>query len=984
VSAVGFNQREVGVYFVRKDYDAGSPNTLFIGQMSSGDPGLIASGKHVELADDQYITIIHDFPVTADFPRIQWDGTSGTFFKRYDLAYATQNETAVPAPVNMGPHQAGWIDSGTGVLASAWTASVTGWLATDAVSSYAWSIASTNGGSASVSAGSVITSAVTWDLSPGHYWVELTVTLNSGAVMTGHRSVWAFGDDGVDEYYPVDILPPSADTRDRNGRRMAIETVDKISTTDIPEGTLCLYFEDASWGGSDVPEATRQCVGFPVNLSGNVMAGFSPASFEMVTPLHQKALKAFSQQLTVAADPANWQEAVAEICHLPFYVFYILLWHAQGLLQLFDYVYPDWMTDTPAPFVSQPGTLGNQVNEQAKRLHAWVGMQSDGTVTLAEDYDYMTAARQASEAVRMTLTESLLADVGNGQVANPARDIAPRVSDATVYGFAYTNGQANQASAHIAIGPGKSVGYGGSSSAKLEGLLLDTSDPQTDANRRAGVLYARENNPFPDIPLNTGVNMDVFEPARGDLVQVNVADTYWPFGAFNETTLVNKVSVTHLENGVKAVRLNVGMAVAGVVGEELPVPSTGNETPLPPLPGWNDDGLPIVDFFPPPWSSPPPETVIPRLGGAIAWTNKDILYCENIYVDNPVWTKVYTSKGVNSANHYLTALIRLDSPGLTTPGGAIYCWIIEGDDDAGSPVGEVGYWLNLDLLGNGNFIQYSTERDARTIIPDWQDYTRALVFDWVNDSRGGSVDSFVDLIEGTTVTEAYEFSYGAIRANGIDTLNFYPGFFVGVDINDIVYADAWTGGSTALFDWSGVGGKPVNTDVEMLRVPYRRWLDNALNNVLSGIDVAIAYKPDANGRLLLATVDISTPTAPSVVTYADRTPNIGGTLYVPDHGASEFGLDQRGGNSNDMVAACIEAGGSARLQVVSHNAGQNWTSIGSDDVYHCQWTGADSFWFAGTDGLFQYANDGAVKYNRTGNFFDVSDGTYVAGFKLIA
>jgi hypothetical protein len=79
-----------------------------------------------------------------------------------------------------------------------------------------------------------------------------------------------------------------------------------------------------------------------------------------------------------------------------------------------------------------------------------------------------------------------------------------------------------------------------------------------------------------------------------------------------------------------------------------------------------------------------------------------------------VWTKVYTSKGVNSANHYLTALIRLDSPGLSTPGGAIYCWIVEGDDDAGSPVGEVGYWLNLDLLGNGNFIQLEVTQLSET------------------------------------------------------------------------------------------------------------------------------------------------------------------------------------------------------------------------------------------------------------------------------
>jgi hypothetical protein len=85
-----------------------------------------------------------------------------------------------------------------------------------------------------------------------------------------------------------------------------------------------------------------------------------------------------------------------------------------------------------------------------------------------------------------------------------------------------------------------------------------------------------------------------------------------------------------------------------------------------------------------------------------------------------------------------------------------------------------------------------------------------------------------------------------------------------------------------------------------------------------------------------------------------------------------------------MVAACFEAGGTAAAQVVTSDAGQSWSTIGSDNVYGAKWTGKSSFWFYGVDGIFQYEESGQRKADRTGNFFDVSGGSYVAGLELIA
>src|SRR5690606_21717090 len=118
-----------------------------------------------------------------------------------------------------------------------------------------------------------------------------------------------------------------------------------------------------------------------------------------------QGLRAFSQQLTIASSPANWQEIPSDLAHLPFAVFYLLYWHSR-ILHLFDAYFGAYSAWQKQSWVVQPGNLVAQVTELCSRLNAWLGQSSNGTLYLRRDPLLMSQSHRNALNIRATLTET--------------------------------------------------------------------------------------------------------------------------------------------------------------------------------------------------------------------------------------------------------------------------------------------------------------------------------------------------------------------------------------------------------------------------------------------------------------------------------------------------------------------------------------------------------------------------------------------------
>ena len=76
----------------------------------------VAENDHIDWANNDYLTIVNFFEITAIYPRIiqnPADELDVIFYKDYDVAYTNQNSIMGAFPC-MGPHRAAFLDPTTG------------------------------------------------------------------------------------------------------------------------------------------------------------------------------------------------------------------------------------------------------------------------------------------------------------------------------------------------------------------------------------------------------------------------------------------------------------------------------------------------------------------------------------------------------------------------------------------------------------------------------------------------------------------------------------------------------------------------------------------------------------------------------------------------------------------------------------------------------------------------------------------------------
>lgn len=636
--------RDIGVYRVRKTPTA---NTLYIQELSNGDPGLLASRDLQPLADNAYITIYEGENVWSVASRIEYSGgvdaRVGTFYKDYDTAYTDQNETGgdVPCILNIGNHRTGFVDTTTGLLTTSWTADTYIWDGAT-VSTYLWNV---DGGAITV--GSTSTQSITVTHTYGNYLIECTITLSTGAVIVARR--WVIASEPTNNP-PIEIQV-SSDRRDQYGRRMSIRTLESVST--ITQGQLAIYWESATWGGTTVSSATTQFVGFVKSYSGQAEPNVTSQTLELVSALELlKSTAAFGQQLVVTSNPATWTELSASLSHIDFFFMHLMYWHTT-ILRLFDYEPVLLQSYTTQAWKVDGGNLYQQLQNAGTRLNVTVGQASNGTIFARRDPNLMSQTARDLKITRMTMTESDVKSI------TPSYSVRNQVGKVSGTGFYYDSGSLTPLAA---VFPGN-VGGQGSEVARLEGQLVTLSGGQAELGERLANEFARLNNPFPDMNIFIPYNLDVFEPAEKYWTALLVGASYWHNSdGLNLRGLVTAVTINHLENGKKTTTLSFVAETAGVDtdAETVPVqlPSGGN---APYLEGNSYTLAPLTPYnltsglltFQPPLLETPDYTVAPPLltetesgtGTLVAFQAGTLKLSTNISAGTPTFTTIHNPAG---------------------------------------------------------------------------------------------------------------------------------------------------------------------------------------------------------------------------------------------------------------------------------------------------------------------------------------------------
>lgn len=229
-----------GIYRVRL---ATNPTTLFIGEVSAGDPGQLPQAiRTAAFANDDYITVMQRFDVWSVLPFIE--PVSGNIYEDYNRTPGTNNTTP-PALVYVEingrrNHLFDYIT--TADLAITATASTTPWPTSGAsTQDYLWIVPSEW-----TDVTGDTTDTLTANAPPGNYILYLTVTDSVGG---DTERVCYVNVHDADNNPPLLISDmPRSDTRDRSGRRMSFDLYDDRLAA-LVEGAAVGYFEVCTWGG---------------------------------------------------------------------------------------------------------------------------------------------------------------------------------------------------------------------------------------------------------------------------------------------------------------------------------------------------------------------------------------------------------------------------------------------------------------------------------------------------------------------------------------------------------------------------------------------------------------------------------------------------------------------------------------------------------------------------------------------------------------
>lgn len=345
-NAAGSDNR--GRQRVRK---AAATNTLYIGRSSQG----VRDGE-VNLADNQYITVLDDRRVWAKIPFIDDDGN---IFKDSDIAYTDQTDEIPPKANILGGAIAATIGGGD-IITVDLNASVSYPVAAGAsITGHAWDV---DDGTITAGTG---TNQITATFPAGFRHVSYTATDSNGKTHTTEIPVYARDPDDS-QCVAFQIVEHRIT---QTGQQLSFRILEDIPISSYPDGTLVILWEGEPSSASD-----RSNVKFwgwiqseQLNLAAERTATLKDIVIRCVDiPGRLATLPGFSQSIIGDSAPDSWLKMKSP--NMDLFIDYLLRWHSTAFEVGF---YRPSGTGSNYPFVileSSGENLWGQASGMAKAL----------------------------------------------------------------------------------------------------------------------------------------------------------------------------------------------------------------------------------------------------------------------------------------------------------------------------------------------------------------------------------------------------------------------------------------------------------------------------------------------------------------------------------------------------------------------------------------------------------------------------------------
>jgi hypothetical protein len=589
--------RDVGMLRLRKAPTAG---VFYVAETAPGECNVQA---------DHYLTVRREYRPWRVAPRLVQTDDTATEYLDYDRAYS--GETIPPHANITGAAPAGFADPGqtyrTVTLDSSGSVALGA-----AIAGRLWEV-----DDGTIISGTATSTAITvrFPAATVFRYISLTVTDSNGAAHTRHYPVW------VHTQPPLTAFEVTRDER-ADGRTMAFELFGGDGEADesiLPAGALVCYWEQAEFGASPAPSAyINTFLGWAVRDSALLKLDGGRYRLEVAgAAWWLDHFDGVVQTLANAPEPDRWT-AMAGLTIDRAVQFILRAYTTLGALINF---YPSGMEDEAASLTLGRGSMWSQIVALAGRGAAATACDSTGGLWLRRHLAYLDADARAGRATILHLLPDDWTDAAGLLVPSEHTERVGRVE---------ATGTDPAGTRYASRSPGLVTGTA-EGAASLPPQVLPASRAQEALNALAGHHYARLNNPRGEITLRLLGNMDVIEPAWGEVVTLTWAASSVRGLTLNAARfLVQQVSIEH-HNGFgkapKAITLTLEGETSGTPGAAVEILAdqvTRPETPR----------------FPNPRQRP----VQPGIGAGaarIAAFNTDghVYITQNFTSSSPVWTR---------------------------------------------------------------------------------------------------------------------------------------------------------------------------------------------------------------------------------------------------------------------------------------------------------------------------------------------------------
>lgn len=561
---------------------APTSDILYIDGKSRGDAGYARRLLRGIAANDT-ISVFSFEPIWTLLSRIY----QGKFYKNYDVPYT--NQGVAPYPVcNIGKWRQ--IDAnyttGRGQLSFDNTRSF-GWFNSNIIS-YHWSVPA----GATFITGTASTSAITIELPAGFHLIYCTITDSRGKSQTSYRPVWVNHPTlypPVSDQYGMEI---TTDSQDRAGREMTFRLSGDIpDELFVPGGAVLFTEEDIYEGGKHLSDnvAINNYVGYMGQETPHYdLVGTK--SLELVTKGPYKRMSDIpmvSQAIIEKSVPGNWTEIANGFGTVDFVTWYILKHHTT-FMDSFDFEPLREITNVPRKknWGLNGGTVTEYLEQMGKMVRGNIGSASEGTIVLRRDPTIEENTFRNALDERITWTENDITE----PVEIPTT-ILPTVGQIRAFAFAY--GTTEELNAVASIAPGFVQGMGPSKQDEESLLVGDPATAQDKINRIAGHVYAKLNNPTPEIQIKPNRNMDVADPTSMLWHRIDLTSALSPHNERLYTRLLTKSIDRSWENNggswLKRLTVTFEPETYGQPGETYIVDKGGGSV-YPPIDPGTDNG----------------------------------------------------------------------------------------------------------------------------------------------------------------------------------------------------------------------------------------------------------------------------------------------------------------------------------------------------------------------------------------------------------